>query len=274
MTRRREAACRWQGHVLDRCGVVEPAVNASSVLRKTAVVVPLLVLSAALVRMAAFWRGFGRSRALAAASQPYERRQAASAHSILVLGDSTGVGVGAQRPEDSIAGRLALDFPDSDIVNISRSGARAAHALAQARPCRAAGRHFDVAVLHLGGNDVVGGTDVAELAVTCEALMLELREVARHTVWLGPPNIGLAPLFPLPYAWLLSSRSRAATSVFAASAARHDVAYIDFSTPEHGDRLRSAKKLHFAADGFHPSSSSYGYGYATARAAMLLPPDR
>ena len=248
--------------------------NASSVLRKSAVVVPLLVASAAAVRMVAFWRGIGRSRALAAASQRYERRQAASTHAILVLGDSTGVGVGAEHPEDSIAGRLAIDFPDSDIVNISRSGSRVADALAQARQCVADGRCFDVGVLHIGGNDVVRGTDVADLAAACEALMVELKRVARRTVWLGPPNIGLAPLFPLPYAWLLASRSRAATSVFAASAARHDVAYVDFSTPEHGERLRRDKKDHFAVDGFHPSSSSYGYGYATARAAMLAPRDR
>lgn len=255
-------------------GAVEKAVNASSVLRKSAIVVPLLVVSAAAVRMAAFWRGVGRSRALAASSQRYERRQAASAHAILVLGDSTGVGVGAEQPEDSIAGRLATDFPHSDIVNISRSGARVADALAQVRQCVAEGRRFDVAVLHLGGNDVVRGTDVDELAAACEALMAELKSVARRTVWLGPPNIGLAPLFPLPYAWLMASRTRTATSVFAASAARHDVAYVDFSTPEHGERLRRGKKDHFASDGFHPSSSSYGYGYATVRDAMLAQPDR
>jgi len=249
-------------------------VSPSSLLRKPTLVVTLLVASAAAMRMVAFWRGVGRSRALAAASQPYERRQAASAHAILVLGDSTGVGVGAQRPEDSIAGRLAIDFPDSDIVNISCSGARVAEALEQARQCIAEGRHYDVAVLHLGGNDVVRGTDTAELAAACETLMVELKQVARHAVWLGPPNIGLAPLFPLPYAWLMASRTRAATSVFAASAARHDVAYVDFSTPEHGERLRRDKKDHFAVDGFHPSSSSYGYGYATARAAMLAPRDR
>ena len=248
--------------------------NMSSVLRKSAVVVPLLVVSAVAVRLAAFWRGIGFSRALAAAGQRYERRQEASAHAILVLGDSTGVGVGAQRPEDSIAGRLAIDFPDSDIANISRSGARVADALAQARQCVAEGRRFDVAVLHLGSNDVVRGTDVAELAAACDALMVELKTVALHVVWLGPPNLGLAPLFPLPYAWLMSSRSRAATSIFAASAAKHGVSYVDFSAPEHGERLRRGKKLHFAEDGFHPSSSSYGYGYATARAAMLGPAGR
>lgn len=245
--------------------------NSSSVARKSAVTVSALVIAVVAVRMAAFWHGIGRSRALAAAGQRYERRQATSAHAILVLGDSTGVGVGAERPEDSIAGRLATDFPESDIVNISSSGARVADALAQARQCEADGRHFDVAVLHLGGNDVVHGTDVAELATACDALMLELGTIARRTVWLGPPNIGLAPLFPLPYAWLMASRSRAATSVFKASAAKHGVAYVDFSTPEHEKRLRHGRKLHFAEDGFHPSSSSYGYGYATARAAMLEP---
>jgi lysophospholipase L1-like esterase len=249
-------------------------VSPSSLLRKPTLVVAFLVASAAAMRMVTFWRGVGRSRALAAAGQPYERRQAASAHAILVLGDSTGVGVGAQRPEDSVAGRLAIDFPDSDIVNISCSGARVAEALAQAQRCIAEGRHYDVAVLHLGGNDVVRGTDVDELAAACEALMVELKQVARRTVWLGPPNIGLAPLFPLPYAWLMASRTRAATSVFADSAARHGVAYVDFSTPEHDERLRRGRKLHFAEDGFHPSSSSYGYGYATAREVMLALPDR
>ncbi|MEP7139760.1 MAG: GDSL-type esterase/lipase family protein [Caldimonas sp.] len=242
-----------------------------SVLQRTALIVPLLMVSSVALRMAAFWRGIGRSRALAAASRPYERRQAASAHAILVLGDSTGVGVGAERPEDAIAGRLAIDFPDSDIVNVSRCGARVADALAQARQCAADGRLFDVAVLHLGGNDVVHGTDVAELAAGCDVLMIELKTVARHTVWLGPPNLGLAPLFPLPYAWLMSSRSRAATSVFAASATEHGVSYIDFSAPEHAERLRRRRKQHFAQDGFHPSSASYGYGYATARAALLAP---
>jgi lysophospholipase L1-like esterase len=244
-------------------------VSPSNVLRKPAIVVPLLVVSLAAVRMVAFWRGIGRSRALAAASQRYERRREASAHRILVLGDSTGVGVGAQHPQDSIAGRLAIDFPDSDIVNISCSGARVCDALAQAEQCVFEGLHFDVAVLHLGGNDVVRGTDAGELEAACEALMARLGTVARRTVWLGPPNIGLAPLFPLPYAWLMASRSRVATGVFAASAARHGVAYVDFAAPEHGERLRRAKKLHFAADGFHPSSSSYGYGYAAARDAMF-----
>src|SRR3989338_7153591 len=34
---------------------------------------------------------------------------------ILIAGDSTAVGAGAAKPEDTIAGRLAHDFPQADI---------------------------------------------------------------------------------------------------------------------------------------------------------------
>lgn len=231
---------------------------------------PTVLASAALWRLLAFWRGVSKARALAAAVERYERRHSGSGLSILILGDSTGVGVGAHRPEDSVAGRLAADFPDADIINVSRSGARVRDAIAQVRQCDGLERRFDLAVLHVGGNDVVRATGTDQLAVDCDELMQELGRMADRTVWLGPANIGLAPLFPLPYCWLLSARSRAAAAVFARSAARHGVAFVDFSAPAHARRLGRDRRHHFAVDGFHPSSSTYGYGYAVAREAMLL----
>jgi lysophospholipase L1-like esterase len=212
-----------------------------------------------------------RARTLAARGQRFERRVATKGPTILVLGDSTGVGVGASLPEESIAGLLAADFPHADIVNISESGARIADAVAQARTCNAAAMHFDMAILHLGGNDIVRATPNDKLADACEALMRELARLADRTVWLGPPNLGLAPLFPPPLSWLLSLRSRAATSVFAQCCARHKVSYVDFSAPAHAVHFhRARRRQHFASDGFHPSSSSYRYGYAAAREAIGL----
>ena len=189
---------------------------------------------------------------------------------LLILGDSTGVGVGAALPEESIAGLLAADYPDADIVNVSESGARISDTVTQAAGCLAAGLHFDVAVLHVGGNDIVRGTPVDKLADGCEQLMIELARLAHRTVWLGPPNLGLAPLFPPPYSWVLAARSRAASAVFARIAARHDVSFVDFSAPAHASHFRRRRRQHFASDGFHPNSSSYRYGYAVARQALGL----
>ena len=246
----------------------------SPLLRKTGYLLPALLLSGAALEMALFWHGIRKARSLAAQGRRFERRraaqEAATGPAILVLGDSTGVGVGARLPEESIAGLLASDFPNADIVNVSESGARVVDTIAQARRCNAQGLHFDVAVLHVGGNDVVRATHVDKLAGSCETLLLELARLAHRTVWLGPPDLGIAPLFPPPYSWVMSARSRAASAVFSQSAARHGVSFIDFSAPSHATHFGRRRRKHFASDGFHPNSSSYRYGYMVARQAMGL----
>jgi len=222
--------------------------------------------------MAAFWRGIGRARRFAKAGRRFERRLSAQSATVLILGDSTGVGVGAARPDESVAGLLAADYPDADIVNVAVSGTRVSGAIRQARTCLEAGMRFDLALLHVGGNDVVADTPLHQLADDCDTLLRELGTLAARTAWLGPPDLGLAPLFPRPYAWLMASRSRAATKVFSAAAARHNVVFVDFSAPAHVAYFRKRRRKHFAIDGFHPNSASYKYGYAVARRMLGLQP--
>lgn len=239
-----------------------------SLLRKSSFLLPIALASGAVVRFVAFWRGVAKARALAAAGQRFERRQLSPGYSILVLGDSTGVGVGARHPEESTAGRLAAEFPHADIVNVSISGARVCDTLAQASEWIGTKRRFDLAVLHVGANDIVRATSKEKLASDCDVLLAELKTVADRLVWLGPANVGLAPLFPLPYSWLLAARSRAAATIFANCAARHGVAFVDFFGSEQGQHLRRGGRQHFAVDGFHPNSSTYGHGYSALRAAI------
>ena len=191
---------------------------------------------------------------------------------MLILGDSTGVGVGATRPEESIAGLLAADYPDADIVNVAVSGTRVAGAIGQVHTCLEAGLRFDLALLHVGGNDVVADTPLRQLADDCDTLLEGLSRLAVRTVWLGSPDLGLAPLFPRTLAWVMASRSRAASKVFSAAAARHDVVFVDFSAPDHVAYFRKRRRNHCATDGFHPNSASYKYGYATMRQMLGLQP--
>jgi len=237
-------------------------------LPKPLYLVPLLVGCGALVQVAAFWRGVQRARAFAAQGRRFERRRAAQGPRILILGDSTGVGVGASRPEESIAGLLAADFPDADVVNVSESGAKVADTLAQVRACAEQGLRFDLALLHVGGNDVVRATSTAKLSDDCEQLLEALCRLAERSLWLGPPNLGITPLFTPPFSWVVAARSRAATSIFADCAARHGITFVNFSSAEHEAQFVRARAEHFAADRFHPSSSSYRYGWSVARRAV------
>ncbi len=246
--------------------------RAPTALQKTTVLLSAVIVTAAVLEAVSFWRGIRRARALAAAGRRFERRLATGRFTVLVLGDSTGVGVGAQQPEESIAGLLASDFPDADVVNVAESGARVARTVTQARGCIDAGLHFDIALLHVGANDIVADTPLDTLTHDCDLLLQELGRLTRRTVWLGPPDLGLAPLFPAPYAWVMGTRSRAANRVFSVAAARHGVAFVDFSAPAHSLHFRQDRHAHFAVDGFHPNSSSYRYGYAVARTMLGLDP--
>jgi len=249
-----------------------PFASKSSNSEKAAVLLVSLALAGVALEMAAFWRGIGHARRFAKAGRRFERRLSAQSATVLILGDSTGVGVGAARPDESVAGLLAADYPDADIVNVAVSGTRVSGAIRQARTCLEAGMRFDLALLHVGGNDVVADTPLHQLADDCDTLLRELGTLAARTAWLGPPDLGLAPLFPRPYAWLMASRSRAATKVFSAAAARHNVVFVDFSAPAHVAYFRKRRRKHFAIDGFHPNSASYKYGYAVARRMLGLQP--
>jgi len=103
---------------------------------------------------------------------------------VLILGDSTGVGVGATRPEESVAGLFAADYPEADIVNVAASGARVTDAITQVRRCSEAGLCFDLALLHVGGVDVVADTPLRRLADDCDILMRELGRIAARIAWL------------------------------------------------------------------------------------------
>ena len=238
---------------------------------RAALLLMLLASAGVLLEMVAFWRGVGRARRFARAGRRFERRLSARRARVLILGDSTGVGVGAARPEESVAGLLATDYPEAEIINVAVSGTRVAGAITQARACLEAGLCFDLALLHVGGNDVVADTPLHLLAEDCDTLMRELGRLAGRSAWLGPPDLGLAPLFPRPYAWLMAARSRAASKVFAAAAARHDVVFVDFSAPVHVAHFRKRRRKHFAPDGFHPNSASYKYGYLAVREMLGLP---
>ena len=242
-------------------------------VEKATLLIGSLAIAGALLEVGTFWHGIQRARRFAREGQRFERRLCSRRAAMLILGDSTGVGIGAARPEESIAGLLAADYPDADIVNVAVSGTRVAGAIAQVEACLQAGLRFDLALLFVGGNDVVADTPLDALERDCDTLLGGLSRLAVRTAWLGPPDLGLAPLFPRAYAWVMAARSRAASQVFSAAAAKHGEVFVDFSAASHVAHFRRQRRSHFAVDGFHPNSASYRYGYAVTRELLGLQPE-
>jgi lysophospholipase L1-like esterase len=200
-------------------------------------------------------RAISRGRRLASAARAFEAEPAQFVSSVLVVGDSTGVGVGAGTPHETIAGLLAHHFPDARVVNRCRNGARVADTLSQIE--LSSPQPFDLVLVLAGGNDVLRLTSARTLSRNAHALLQALRARAREVVWLGCANIGHAPALFAPVSWWFERRTRKTVSVLANAAAAHGAVFIDFCRPRDCDPFLRDRELYFADDGLHPSSASY-----------------
>ena len=219
-------------------------------------------------RWAQFARCLRTGEELARLAVAFERGVAEAAPRVLIVGDSLAVGCGATRPEESIAGLLAQDFPDIAIVNRARNGARTAEATAQLR--MDGDVRYDAILISVGGNDVLRRTRFHLLPPQVDRLIGEARARSECVICTTTPNVGLAPAFFPPLSWWLTRRSRRVRDLFAAAAKKHGAHYVNFFHPRSSDPFSREWQRYFSADRLHPSAECYRYVYRTFRETTPL----
>lgn len=222
----------------------------------------LLAVAAEQVRRVAAARRLG-ARAPAA----YGRAVAAPSCRVLLVGDSTGAGVGCEHPGESIAARLARDVPGAEVRNLCASGATVAQVLAvvQALPHDA---RWDLVLVFAGGNDVLRHTAAPALDRDARALLRALRPRAAQVLWAGMANVGLAPLFLPPFSWWMSARTRRVNRLLRQVARAEGAQYAEFYAERDRCPFSADPDRYFARDGVHPSAQAYARCYAVLRPAI------
>jgi len=208
-----------------------------------------------------------RAHAYSRCAQRYTRHLADASHRLLIVGDSTAVGLGAQSMEDSIAGRLARDFPLASIENRAELGARIACVLGQLREVDAG---YDAVLIAAGGNDILRRTPYDALRVALEAVINRAREVAPLVIVVNSGNVGGAPLFGWPLSVVLSRRSLQVRRIFALSCRRLRAQFVNLTFVPRRDPFGRQRELYFAEDGLHPSSAAYQYCYGVLKRRTRL----
>jgi lysophospholipase L1-like esterase len=233
--------------------------------------IPGAVAVAAAVQAVRLGRAIETSRAIAALSTPFEHQPPAARGRVLFVGDSTGVGVGAASPAESLPGLLADEFPMLHVVNLCRNGDQLLDVPRRVEPHRH-GRSppFDAVLLMAGGNDVLQLAPADLLRARAARALTALSRMARHVVWLGPANIGLAPAFTPPVSWWLGWHTMRACRVFAEVAASHSVEFVDFCAERRRDPFSADPARYFATDRLHPSGASYRYCYEALKQRTRL----
>lgn len=200
-----------------------------------------------------------RGAEIAEASRPFERADPAAAHRILVVGDSTGVGTGAARPEDSVAGRIAGEFPGIEVINRARNGATAWETLAQLESVAASG--FDIVLVQVGGNDILRFTDLGKLRNAIGQVLAKAREKGRTVIFIGPGNSGLSPAFFPPLSWVYTGRTRRVRTLFMDASGETGARYVDLFRERDSRLFPGDPDRYYSPDRFHPCSEGYRVWY-------------
>jgi len=205
----------------------------------------------------------------AAASVPFDVRIPNANHRILVVGDSTGVGTGADRPQDSIAGRIFRDYPDVEIVNRARNGAKVEDVIEQLH--NFVSQTFDIVLVQAGGNDILRFTDLDKLRRIIVEVLGAAENIGTHVIFISTGNVGSAPAFFAPVNWIYTRRTRKVRQVFMEEAGRAGVEYVDLFKEKKDDPFWQEPERFYASDFLHPGSAGYSLWYEELKRQTSLP---
>lgn len=189
---------------------------------------------------------------------------------LLIVGESTAVGVGVPTHDVGLAGQTARALAEATGRPVcwrvlGRSGASARTLVAEfiepAAPIDA-----DVVVIALGVNDTISLSSVARWVDALEALLQCVRRSSHDAaiVLSGVPPMQIFPAFPVPLRYMLGLRAH----VLDRAAIRWAGGHTAVTHVPHFSAAPADVPLMFCADRFHPSALGYSqWGAALAAAA-------
>ncbi|MEV5411498.1 SGNH/GDSL hydrolase family protein [Thermopolyspora sp. NPDC052614] len=178
---------------------------------------------------------------------------------LVMLGDSTAIGLGLANPEETPGVLIATGLAEAagrpvGLDVLGRSGATSADlheqvdAALKARP--------DVAVIFIGSNDVTTRTRPAEAVRHLATAVRRLREAGARVVVGTCPDMGTIRPIAQPLRWITRRWSRqlaAAQTVAVVEAGGRTVAFADLLGPQ----FETFPGEMFGPDRYHPSARGY-----------------
>lgn len=188
-------------------------------------------------------------------SRPYK-----DGKKILIVGDSTAAGTGALTSEYTIAGRLALNFPRVDILNIGVNGSTTQGALDQLKTVQ--NQYFDLIIIITGGNDVWSFTSSWKLKRILRDIFTLANKMSNNkTILLFFGNNGSAEFVPFIFRGLFLKRTVKIQNVFNKVATDEGTPLVELFTTNHENPFLDDPRTYFAKDGMHPSDLGYHMWY-------------
>lgn len=195
------------------------------------------------------------SRAIAAQAVCAQWNPPAARATVVVLGDSTAVGVGARDPFESVAGRIAQAFPDARIANYAVSGAYVRDVHRQFD--RHGDKPADVVLVQACANDVLGTHPVAAVEADLRKVVARAQALGALVVLMPGCNFSFAPFFRPFFMSAIDWRAQKIHAMIQRVAADTGAIYVDLFHLKPTDPFFVQAQQFFCPDGLHPSSEGY-----------------
>ena len=196
-----------------------------------------------------------QSKKLSQETRPFSAPKIHPIRTLLIVGDSTGVGVGSSSPAASIAGRLAQAMPRLSIENVSADGARYADLPQQL--VSSTQSSYDIVLVLAGGNDVIRLTSQEDLRRQVNRVAEQAAALAPLVILMPSGNVGNAPFFFPPWSWWMTRRSMHLHRIIRETAARTGATYVNLYKSREEDPFARDPHRYHASDGLHPGDDGY-----------------
>jgi lysophospholipase L1-like esterase len=184
---------------------------------------------------------------------------------VVFIGDSSAVGTGAARPEESVPGRMGAEHPTVQIDNLAKNGRRVSDLVDTFGEVPKT--NYNLMVIHAGGNDVLHLTSFDDLRRDLPLVLDQAKQRATHVALISGGDFSTAYIFPWPVNQFLGRRSRLVRDLFKEIAQEKGVAYVDIYSEDKRVEYKDPK-TYYAADGFHPSSLGYQNWYSILKKTL------
>lgn len=204
---------------------------------------------------ASIWYRVQISRKLVEKNQKFVLKAEDMTKTMLVLGDSTAAGVGADTPYRSTPGLIAESYSFTHVDNNSVSGAQAKDLADQIS--KSPRDKYDLILVQIGANDIVRFHKAKDISNILKPDLEKLTKMSNKVVFITSGNLGGAPLIPFFMKSYYTNLNLEYHKEFENLSSEIGVIYVSTYTDPSIDPFILNPKQYFAQDNFHPSGDGY-----------------
>lgn len=188
-------------------------------------------------------------------TKPYDALTTDYRKTLLILGDSTGVGTGARLKEESVAARFAGLMSATYVENQAKNGAAVEDLSTQIQHLHLS--HYDAILIMVGGNDILAFHDAKKTAQKLDTILHTLPD-AGQVLLMTAGNVGGATIIPHLLRPLYAYITLRYHHEFANIAQKHGISYANLYQKPSEDPFIKEPDRFLSEDGLHPSGEGYG----------------